>query len=173
MTTAQFETLIISLGDNVRNPASRVRTILTAIKNEVFQIGEVKMKEMTPLEITTNFDSTGLGIGDSVGFAICNGLNGTRNRRRKVPVGYDSTTFVSGFDYSGVGNTFGSADAIVVNHSHTAGSYNTGSGVVIFPNVGFPSGGDNVYQNTDETGESATNKNIQPSIVTLFIQRIS
>lgn len=166
MTIAQIDALIVSLADNVRNPASRVRTILTAIKNEAFPLNEIKMIFMTDIEIAANFDSTGLGIGNSVGKAIANGLNGTQNYCRKVPVGYDSTPFVSGFDYSTVGNAFG-----LEKHTLALDEvplYKT------FLESG--AGGSSAADFADDGNGSTTPASfsiVQPSKVTLFIQRIS
>ena len=173
MQISQFQTLIDTIQDNGRNPALEVRTILTAIKNEVFKVNEIKMIFMTPLEITANFDNTGLGIGNSVGYARCNGLNGTQNYSRKVPVGYDSTIFVSGFDYSGVGNTFGEE-----KHTLTIPELPTNNKSVHTEVAGTTSGGGSGRQpwspNTVNFGGSdVAHNNIQPSIVTLFIQRVS
>ena len=53
------------------------------------------------------------------GWKLCDGTNGTPNLRDKFIVGAGTT-------YS-VGNTGGSADAVVVSHSHTATSTFTGS----------------------------------------------
>lgn len=163
MTIAQIDALIVSLADNVRNPASRVRTILTAIKNEAFPLNEIKMIFMTDIEIAANFDSTGLGIGNSVGKAIANGLNGTQNYCRKVPVGYDSTPFVSGFDYSVAGNVFGVEKHKITpaespSELNTSKPYQTGATV-------------HDFLSPITTNESMSL--MQPSKVTLFIQRIS
>jgi len=173
MTIAQIDALIAAINDNGRNTALEVRTILTAIKNEAFPLNEIKMIFMTDLEITANFDSTGLGIGNSVGKAIANGLNGTENYSRKVPVGYDSTTYVSGFDYSQVSNTFGSENHTlteaqlpiiqIMGHTNVAGeTAGGGSGAQPYAN-GV----------ADTIGGGLSHNNIQPSKVTLFIQRIS
>ena len=114
----------------------------------------------------------GLGKNVMVGFAMCNGNNGTKDRRRRTSVAYDPTAYVSGHNYSIIGNTGGSEDAVVVAHSHETKYASTGSGTK-YPET--PYVGDDVAGNmqpTESTGVSGTGKNMQPFIVTLVVQRV-
>jgi hypothetical protein len=146
------------------------REVETALINEIALLYEVKELDCPDAFRIANFDSTGLGINLMVGWAICNGANGTRNRNGRTPIGYDAT------NYPIIGAGGGSKDAVVVAHTHTigdqSGSSGSGSTGVRFigkeiesNSLGVPS--------TDSTGESGTDKNMQPYIVTLFIQRIA
>lgn len=65
--------------------------------------------------LSDNFDGTGLGKSDGMwpGHALCNGANGTRDRGGRTSIGHGNG-YVAGA-------TGGSADAVVVSHTHTFG----------------------------------------------------
>jgi microcystin-dependent protein len=124
------------------------------------------------------------------GWALCDGANGTPDLRNRFVVGAGDT-------YS-VGDTGGSADAVVVEHTHTGstdtvgthnhtttGNSNFGGGTpgsptrVMFYQV---SRGANSSISTNNhshtltigtTGSSATNANLPPYYALAFIQQIS
>lgn len=114
--------------------------------------------------LNTYFDSTGLGRLERTGWAITNGNNGTPSDAGKVIISY-------GGGYT-LGQTGGSPDAVVVAHSHGAGSYGFGTGVINYTNIGFPSGLDEVYSRTNSEGESGVGKNMQPYVVRLRIMKL-
>ena len=133
--------------------------------------------------IDENFDLTpgetmGLGINLMEGLAMCNGNNGTQDRRRRVSVQYDPTAFVSGHNYSVMGNTGGSENAVVVLHDHpitNVGNVNNGQtgGEIANHTARWDSGSGTFLHGTVEAvGESGAGKNMQPFIVTLMLQRI-
>jgi hypothetical protein len=115
--------------------------------------------------ITDNFEPSGLGKNLCLGFAICNGNNGTKNRDGLVGLAYGSS-------YGAVGALGGSKNSIVVSHSHDVGGYNVGSGTPLFTSKGLDAGGDTVYSKTNTTGESGVDKNMQPYIVELTIMKL-
>lgn len=154
--------------------ASEHREVESALLNEFARLYEVKELDIPntqlPGFLTTNFDATGKGIGNYDGFAICNGQNGTRNRGGRTSVGYDPSL------YNIIGAIGGSKDAVLVAHSHTYKQYQldqevatTGSGVRSLNKNNIQTG----TFITSTEGESGTGKNMQPYIVTLFIQRIA
>jgi hypothetical protein len=121
------------------------------------------------------------------GWALCNGANGTPDLRNRFVVGAGST-------YS-VGGTGGSANAIVVSHSHTgttstAGAHNHEYYVASQPsgnlpqsnnysygaNVGsFPTniaGSHNHSFTTDSAGSSGTNANLPPYFALAYIMKL-
>jgi hypothetical protein len=103
-----------------------------------------------------------------VGWAICNGANGTRNRNGRTPIGYDAT------NYPTIGAVGGSKDAVVVSHSHIQFGATSSTGGSNRIEVGATASGNAATNNVTETvGVSGTDKNMQPYIVTLFIQRIA
>lgn len=124
--------------------------------------------EITELDVTTqyiadNFDETGLGKNLCLGFAICNGHNGTKNRDGRSSIAYGS-------NFGFVGVLGGSKDAVLVQHQHD---------IKLFDEVGVgaPAGGSssNVTNGTGKTellGESGADKNYHPYIVTLTIMKL-
>ena len=146
--------------------------------------GDIKKIICTNQYIADNFDEDGMGIGERAGWHICNGLNETRNRTGRVSVGYGK---VQPYDpgnakpYPSVGSEIetpfidGSKDAIVVNHTHTYNvAFDQGNGIL------YGSGNTTVpWKVTKDSttgnangGVSATDKNMQPYVVTLFIQKL-
>lgn len=51
--------------------------------------GDTKMIQVTMDYIAANFDATGLGINERVGWKVMNGQNGTINMSDKLPLGYN------------------------------------------------------------------------------------
>lgn len=117
--------------------------------------------------IAANFDPTGLGINLMVGYAICNGNNGTLNKDGRVGIAYGST-------YNVIGQFGGSKDAVVVAHTHGFTNTLTGKGS---GGVGdFASSASNIpYSDnvaTASTGVSGIDKNMQPYLVELHVMRL-
>lgn len=167
MTRSQIQTLIDSLADNQPNTAATVRSIFSAIADGTGQTGDVRELDVSTAYIAANFDGTGLGINERVGWAICNGNNGTRNRLGRVGVQYDPSNFPT------LGTTGGSKDAVVVAHSHTVNSIKSYNNT--FGTNGFYDRSQGASSNgivTESTGESGVGKNMQPYIVSLFIMKL-
>lgn len=73
-----------------------LKSTLAALNNrlsqkidKVWKRGDVIEVDCDAAYLQANFDNTGLGKNERDGWAICNGLNGTRNRGGRFPVGYD------------------------------------------------------------------------------------
>lgn len=122
--------------------------------------------------IFDNFDVTGLGTNLCLGFAICNGQNGTPNVDGRSGIGYGAT-------YNFVGLTGGYADSTLIEHSHTAKISNvTGGDPDRFTAQNGGSGGGTTTDNgtgivnTGLTGGSGTNRNYHPYIVELTIMKL-
>ena len=108
-------------------------------------------------------------------WAICNGNNTTRDRHGRTSIGYGPPG-----GYNTLGATGGSEHSVVVEHVHPSTmSHNTGWGGGNQVNPGkrvetIASGtGEEITATIGTSGESGLNKNMQPYIVTLFIQRIT
>jgi len=123
--------------------------------------------------ITANFNGTGLGLSDGLwpGFAICNGNNGTKNRIGRVGIGFGGV-------YT-MGTAGGNKDAVVVSHNHTINPNiirkdgATGGEVINYGNdVRIRTVAVTGETATSTTGESGTDKNMQPYIVSLFIMKL-
>lgn len=178
MTRAQIEAKIAARETGVANRIAAERELWTIFMNEVCKLYEVKEIDvnltLNPDFLTDNFDSTGLGksTGEYYGFAICNGENGTQDRTGRTGVGY-------GVGYTDIGELIGSADSVVVSHTHTTVpntniEFGSGDSVVrsrvpaVTAGVGNP-----INVTVASTGVSGLGKNIPPSIITLMIQRIA
>lgn len=164
MTRLEIQSLVNDIQDGVPNTALKVRTAFNAMAWHL--TGDVIQIDVATSYIIDNFDSTGLGINERVGYAICNGNNGTRNRMGRVSVQYDPT------NYPTLGATGGSKDAVVVSHTHTTKYGATGLGN-LYPETPYISntvGGEG--QDVGVTGVDGTDKNMQPYIVTLFIMKL-
>ena len=166
MTDSALTTAITNLASSTKNTIDEFRVILTELVNRSYKTGDVMMLSCSNAYITANFDGTGLGIAERVGWAICNDANGTRNYNGRVPLAY-------GTDYLTMGAIGGSKDAVVVAHTHGIKYGANGSGTK-YPETPYISdivGSD--MQGTESTGVSGTDKNMQPYMVTLFIQKIN
>lgn len=116
------------------------------------------------------------------GWVLCDGTNSTPDLRNRFVVGATST-------YA-VGATGGSADAIVVSHTHTATVTDPGHlHTYLFPtNIGLSGGGNNLAANTggsnntstastgitvsnSTTGSSGTNANLPPYYALCYIMK--
>jgi hypothetical protein len=161
-------------------------------------IGDIKKIDCTDDYIAANFvggsgPTEGLGINEREGWAICNGKNGTRNRTGRVsvavgwgvpPIGGTTDTLAPSSVGSSINTpvTGGSKDAILVKHNHTFSPSATrrsqeigtnGDGTHECTQDFILATGDALNSNGAVIGVSGTNKNMQPYIVTLFIQKIS
>lgn len=156
-------------------------TRLNSLK-EMWLPKDVKEIDCTDDYIVANFDGTGLGINERKGWAICNGLNGTRDRRGLFPVGWDNRIVDPSngwWDalYNSMGATGGEKEHELTTselppHSHPIngdGTDPTGQGAVV---VGSPDGTPEVGGNTGNAGGGDAHENRPPFIVTLFIQKL-
>jgi len=173
----------ISLTDNfvheVGNTLSRstIQELVDFIRSQSsaqpFEIKYVRAPDYQ--YILDNFDMTpgatqGLGIVGGLweGWAIFNGNNGTDNLDGQTLIGF-------GANYATVGQFVGSADAVVVEHSHKIGdqSGSSGSGTTNVRYIGKEIESNSLgIPYTDTTGVSGVGKNIQPSMVILMIMKL-
>ena len=96
MTDSQVTTAISNIADNTPNTALEIRTLLTELFNRAPKTGTIIIKDVSNAYITANFDGTGLGINDEIGYAIVNGNNGTRNWDDRIPLAYGVSNIVMG-----------------------------------------------------------------------------
>lgn len=176
------------------------RELETAIVNAIYgQIGDIKEIACDSTYITNNFkigtnlidEGLGLSTGERYGWAICNGKNGTVDKRGNVSIGYDPSSYATlASTQSGGGTTpykQGGLKTVTLtieqipihNHGYTG---RNGRG---FPDASadtVPSNwveGDGNWYRTyvrdtkiENKGGGLAHENMQPYIVTLFIQRI-
>jgi len=163
MERSDIQVLIDAIQTGVPNTALKIRTALNALANDGYT-GDVKEIDVSNAYLTANFDATGLGKNERLGWAICNGNNGTRNRSGRVAMNYDVA------NYPTLGATGGSKDAVIVSHSHVGNGFGaSGSGSDGLASNNFLYG---QLSATSTVGESGTNKNLQPYIITLMIMKL-
>lgn len=176
-TRSEIQDKIETVATGVPNTALKIRTVLSVLADGIAQTGDVKEIDVATSYINDNFDPTGLGINERLGWAICNGNNGTRNRSGRVAMQYSSL-------YPVLGSVGGSVDATLVNHSHFNGIADDASGLFVYGSTTsempgsanrstVSEGNPRTYQgNTSTAGESGAGKNMQPYIVTLMIMKL-
>jgi hypothetical protein len=154
--------------------AEKHREVETSILNFIesqWVIGDIKEVDCTDTYIGNNFDSNGAGIIDSEreGWQICNGNNGTPNLVGRVCIAYGNNMTI--------GESGGSKDAVVLSHTHGYSSHfgtNYAEDDTNGGHVTTTGWGESTYNTTNASnGVPGTNKNMQPYIVTLFIQKVS
>lgn len=165
MTDAQLQTAITNIADGSPNTASEVRAILNEFYLRTPKSNSVIIKDVTNQYIADNFDGTGLGINLETGYAIVNGNNGTRNWAGRVPLAY-------GTGYTTMGASLGSKDAVLVEHTHTFTGSDDDTGDNGDYIIVSPSNSVGTKSTLSTQGVSGTDKNIQPSIITLFLMKL-
>ncbi len=136
----------------------------TTTPNVILKKGMAVVWHKTQEYIDANFDETGLGIKEAVGWAKRNGQNGTRDARDRVSV-------AQGTVHNDLTEIGGSEDAVVVAHSHSM-SYGY-IGADASAQVNRDPDGNTVIgtTNTDSTGVSGVGKNMQPYLVEFWVER--
>lgn len=198
------------LPSNSQITAANHRTVETAIltfAKEQWLPGDIKMVGCTNAYITANFvtsgPTAGLGLpgGEREGWAICNGLNLTKNLKGRFPLGFTDSTFDIDNDagnYPTMGATGGFTNAAIIDHTHEYQDayFAENNGHKPVSNIGGSgdTDGDNGFYYRTRSGVgsvsppapgsrpltdnpqfstgSGLNKNMPPYIVTLFIQKL-
>lgn len=132
---------------------------------------EIKMIKVSNIFIQDNFDGTGLGILTMVGYAICNGSNGTISIIDSVPMGW---SIASGLE---VGDVVGSNEQTLTNAKlpplsvTLKKSVNTsgGSGDSFVCNLNNNAGNQTI---DIKTGVAQPISMLQKSTIVLYIQKI-
>lgn len=169
MTRAEYQALIDVIATGEPNTALEVRTILNALADGSYLTGDVKMVNCTNVYLTANFDSTGLGIAERLGWAICNGANGTRNMNGKVPLPYGSSYLTLGATGGETTHTLTVSEVPALSVNYTGSNSDNGDdGAYI---ITSPDQANTVHTLTTNGGGGAHN-NMQPYVVTLFIQKL-
>lgn len=143
--------------------------LLDYIQANIAQSGDIKRVKCDLTYLNDNFESDGLGKNLRLGWAICNGNNGTDNLAGRVGVAY-------GIGWSTLGFEGGSKDSVVVSHSHSSlipvqniSSGSTGNNI---QGTGQTQLGGNYNLGTSTVGVSGIDKNMQPYIINLYIMKL-
>ena len=166
---SEIQAQIETIATGVPNTALKIRNVLAVLADGVAQTGDVKEIDVSNAYLLANFDPTGLGINERLGWAICNGNNGTRNRGGRVAIQYNTT-------YPTLGAVGGESTHVLTlnempSHSHVIkGSVNTsgGSGANSVSNTS--NNGPDMTTNTSGGGQA--HNIMQPYIVSVFIMKL-
>lgn len=179
--------IIAQINTNTTNISSLTTTVNNVVTGDsIWKVGDLKMIDVADSYITANFDVTGLGFGERLGWAICNGNNGTRDRRGTVPIAFDNRT-VDPFNgiwdnlYRFLGFIVGQKRVLLTadesglrDHTHNInirlGALSTGADVNERYVIAAPTTTSGV--NGGALNAIDSHENRQPSMVTLFIQKI-
>jgi len=168
MTRTELKDLIAStLQDDSPNSALEMRTLLSLMVDGISNT--VEIRDVSTSYITANFDPTGLGTNLELGYAICNGNNGTRDWRGRVPMQYSTT-------YPTLGATGGEATHVLTSNEippvsvpYTGSSDDTGdNGTYLITSPSSPNGA----KNLTTAGGGQAHNNMQPYIVTLILMKL-
>ncbi|MBC9915008.1 hypothetical protein [Chitinophaga varians] len=149
--------------------------------DNVWKRGDVIEVDCSKAYLQANFDSSGLGINERTGWAICNGANGTRNRGGRFAVGYDPTQL----DYNDLGK-LGGKDWVSLtadqngphSHNYTAVRYDNetwGDGAEenkYGPGWLLSQGRLGNNSTTSVSGYGSPHENRPPFFVTLWIMKL-
>jgi len=182
MTISEINTLIAARTDGGDNTVDKERQLWNVMKNQCCMLYEVKELDVnlaiSPNFITDNFDDTGLGINDYLGFAICNGSNGTKNRGGKTSVGYKASSA-----YQVIGGLGGNEKVLLTKNNipvmdsvlPVSNADNGGGDHSYVMATNTEPAGTKTYTGTvnGNVGTIVAHDNMQPYIITLMIQRIA
>jgi len=130
---------------------------------------EVKQLDVTTQYITDNFDNTGLGTNLMVGWAICNGANGTHNFDGRVGVAYGTTKNVMGQIGGATTHALLANEIPPIQVPYTGSNDdNGGEGIYIVNSGAQP----NTLKYLVSTGTGTAHNIMQPYIVQLFIMKL-
>ncbi len=203
-----IQTLLQTNSDITALDLRQVEEAILGFARDQWLPGDIKEIDCTNAYIAANFEggtgpTAGLGIvgGEREGWAICNGRNGTKNRKGRTSVGFTDSTYDINNDsgnYPTMGATGGFTDTAIIDHTHEyqdacyaeqGGHKPTGN----MGGSGDTDGDNGFYYRTRNGAQSSTppavgsrpltdnpqfstgsglNKNMQPYIVTLFIQKL-
>jgi hypothetical protein len=151
------------------------------LNSSAFQ-NELKFLQVDNQYIVDNFDATGLGTNLCLGWARCNGNNGTVNMDGLVPIGHGAT-------FNTVGQFGGASTHTLTNaqlpiHAHSNGIADDDSVLFVYGStaVGMPGlatrtvSTESLQRNfqglTSQVGSNQAHNNMQPYVVTLIIKKL-
>ena len=182
MTRTEIDDLITAFSSGQPNTAEDLRTILYALSAGNATTGTLRWIDVSNAYFTANFDPSGLGINEELGWAICNGANGTRDHGGRVSISSNAT-------YNLLGATGGETTHTLTgnempSHYHLNGISNDNLNLFVYGGTtsGMPGsstaqardeGGARTYQgNTSFTGSGQAHNNMQPYIVSLCLMKL-
>jgi microcystin-dependent protein len=194
-----LDLIVLNLADQSTITASEHRALENAIVDAIFTdkslIGDIKEIAVPQSYIAANFEPSSnvqfegraLPGSERYGWAICNGKNGTVDKRGNVSIGYDPVNYPL-LTLSGANGAVGGEKNVTLqepqmpihNHGYTGRNgtgFPDGSADSVATNwvEGDPNWYRTYVRNTkiENKGGGQSHNNMQPYIVTLFIQKIS
>jgi len=176
-----------------------VEQAILAFARDQWLPGDIKEIDCTQDYIDDNFDVHGIGINERLGWAICNGYQGlTKNRAGRVSVGYGAQTGVTSSRLTpgaiGGAETHQLSVNEIPSHGHYIPTHGNDGGGFVGANYSnytqaftgaIPdglrvqltdrpgsTGKPNTSHSTQQIGGNVAHNNMQPYIVTLFIQKL-
>ena len=170
MTDIDLQQAITNIQDGSPNTALEVRNILNEFYLRTVKNRQIIIKDVTNQYVTENFDGTGLGIGLEVGYAICNGNNGTRNWDDRIPIAYGVTNTTLGSVKGSNTATLQATNIPPLNIPYTGSSDDTGDNGTFLITSPTESNG---AKTLTTSGTNATPFNIEnKTIVTLVLMKL-
>ena len=190
-----IRTLILNkLGDSSTITAAEHREVENALADAIFYtpLGDIKEVACSGTYISENFETSGINVGrgkvgsERYGWAICNGSNLTIDKRGRVGIGYDPISYVittAGSNTGGVSTVTLDINQIPT-HNHVfpgddrlanangLGGWTNRTTSNFNYDATSPGGGSGKIYRTSDAGFGQSHNNMQPYIVTLFIQKI-
>lgn len=183
-----FALIDTNLASGTKIPAIKHREVehalLDYIQANLTQSGDIKPIKCDITYLNDNFEPSGLGKNLRLGWAICNGNTHSGQQMENIA---GKTIVGFGGSFTTFSQEIGSPDAVLVEHSHNTVSVGLVEGVFSSlrkflgslrtsgANLEYDLQGRTNAPTTGETstvGVSGTDKNYQPSIILLYIQKL-
>jgi len=196
-----IDTYLVHSGGITAEEHKEIETaLLDVLFTDRALLGDIKEVACTDAYISTNFETSGVNIGrgkvgtERYGWAICNGSNSTLNKMGRVGVGYDPNNYPMNSLPGGEKNVTLGIGEIPAHYHHTpnsafksfaagGGDYGnnstqgTGSDGGSNAELAIGNLGGNYNTNgaaLEKTiGGGGSHNNMQPYVISLFIQKIS
>ena len=175
MTYSEIQNLIdTNLASDTKIPALKHREVehalLDYIQSNLSQSGDIKRVKCDLAYLESNFEVDGLGKNLRLGWAICNGNNGTDNLAGRVGVGY-------GLGYSVLGQTGGEKEHTLTIEQIPAHTHDTTFGGDDANDSGstntwLQSSGSLHTKTSTSKGGGQSHNNMQPYIINLYIMKL-
>jgi len=168
---SDLEQAIAALETGEKNTAAEMRQILRMMLKGISLEGDIRPIYVTAEYIAENFESNGLGKNERLGWARCNGLNGTVDMSGAIGIGYgDGYTEVG----SRIGNNEKKISIPVTGYTSGADTGGGASGIILVSSGQNENGEflESVKKANPSALPTVKISVVQTSVILYFIQRI-